>query len=738
VVAAWAAYSSFAAQVPDPQTVAAMEPPLDSHVYAADGTLIATFHEQDFSHEHVALNSDPCSSQYSSNNHGNVSYWLVKATVDVEDRHFCTEGSSDIARLAKAAFTDITHSGSLQGASTITEQLAKISLPASEQTSSSLSRKIKQTILGQELDNDFTKDQIMEMYLNRVFYGNHSVGIETASQLFFNIPSKDLDLAQAAMLAGLPQSPSVYDPLVHDSTVSVNPYAKDRQKVVLDAMVSSGDITQTQENQAYAENLTYHSWTEADQNKAPSFVDYLQSYLTTHFGDQYINPGGWEIHTTLDLHLQQLADQNVAAQVQLNAGPHNMHDGALVAIDPTNGAVKAMTGGWNYSDPVEGDVNMATNPRDPGSSIKIFTYTAAIASHQFTMTTPIVDAPFTFPGGYSPLDYDRHWHGTCSLPHCLGNSFNMPAVKVEYATGIPYITNLEIAAGLTVLTDPADRPAPTQWAATLGSFAYGIPPIEMADGAATIADMGVHHDPAPITTIVDANSGLTIYAYDATKAAVRVVPADVAFIMNEILSNDSNRQPEFPAHGDLTLGTRRAAAKTGTTDFYTDNWTVGWTPQLVSAVWVGNPTPSCLNPQDTGLLQQRMSQRSALYSGETVTDPFSASDLAHYGLTPINADCGHLDNSTGITGAAPIWHGFMTAALQNVQASWYTKPADVIGPSNNDNGTFSLPGASGNSSFSVNGVPTTGCWYYGPTPDPTSQCTFLGGSGTPPTTSPSP
>jgi len=208
--------------------------------------------------------------------------------------------------------------------------------------------------------------------------------------------------------------------------------------------------------------------------------------------------------------------------------------------------------------------------------------------------------------------------------------------------------------------------------------------------------------------------------------------------MNEILSNDSNRQPEFPAHGDLTLGTRRAAAKTGTTDFYTDNWTVGWTPQLVSAVWVGNPTPSCLNPQDTGLLQQRMSQRSALYSGETVTDPFSASDLAHYGLTPINADCGHLDNSTGITGAAPIWHGFMTAALQNVQASWYTKPADVIGPSNNDNGTFSLPGASGNSSFSVNGVPTTGCWYYGPTPDPTSQCTFLGGSGTPPTTSPSP
>src|SRR5262249_34678832 len=164
-----------------------------------------------------ALGIEPCSRTFTEKNFGNISYWLIKATIDTEDRHFCTEGSSDVARLAKAAITDLTHSGSLQGASTITEQLAKISLPAAEQTSNSISRKIKQTILGQELDNDFTKDQILEMYLNRVFYGNHAVGIQTAAQLFYQTDAKKLDLAQASLLAGLPQSPTTDNPLVHEA-----------------------------------------------------------------------------------------------------------------------------------------------------------------------------------------------------------------------------------------------------------------------------------------------------------------------------------------------------------------------------------------------------------------------------------------------------------------------------------------------------------------------------------------
>ena len=247
-------------------------------------------------------------------------------------------------------------------------------------------------------------------------------------------------------------------------------------------------------------------------------------------------------------------------------------------MDPRTGEVYAIVGSYDYNDPEIGQQNMALAGWNsngvgisPGSSIKLFTYAAAIASGKYTMTTPILDAPYTFPvpggHGYSPLDYDRRWHGTCELKACLGNSFNMPAVKVEYSLGIDYISNLEIAMGVKSIGDKDNRPAADQWAATLGSLSYGIKLIDLADGASTIANMGVHHDPMPVTKIVDAVSGRTIFKYDPIAAGHRVIPENVAFIMNEITSNDSNRLREFGAHGPLTLGDRRVSAKSSAEAF---------------------------------------------------------------------------------------------------------------------------------------------------------------------------
>ena len=714
----WAAYNTYTSQLPNPQALAADEPALDSHVYAADGSLIYVFHDPDARHEHVALQ--------------NISRWVVLATIDTEDRHFYDESSWDLLRLAKAGFSDITHSGQTQGASTITEQLAKISFLPSEQ---SIDRKIKQLILGNEIDASFSKDQILEMYLNRISYGNFSIGIETAADLYFHKHAKDLDLAEASLLAGLPQAPTAYNPVIHDASVDINPAAKARQRVVLDAMVNNGDITQAAADAAYNEKLVPHSWTDSEINPFPSFINYLQSYLNDKFGASYIKPGGWEIYTTLDVAKQHAAESALQSGITAIRSK-NANDGAVVSLDPNTGGVLAMVGAANYQDPGTGQLNMAIRPRQPGSTIKLFTYSAAIASRKFTMTTPILDAPITFtppsPGApsYTPNNYDLLFHGVCQLKVCFGNSLNVPAVKTEVATGIEYITDVEIAAGLSSLTQCAmvsgvercNRPGPYDYAATLGSLTFGVTPLDLADGAATIADMGVHHDPAPITKIIDALSSQTIWSYDPAAVARQVIPADVAFIISEITSNDANRQAEFGPHGDLTLGTRRVSAKTGTTDDFTDNWTVGWTPQITTAVWVGNPTPSCLRPQDAPILAAAIQKRGILYKGQAINDPYSPQDLAHYGITtPINDHCGHLVGSTGITGAAPIWHKFMTDALNGAPQVWYTKPADVIENGTGDNGDFYLPGTSAYmpSPFGVSRVPEAPAAPTTPAPTPT-------------------
>ncbi|HZB97808.1 MAG TPA: transglycosylase domain-containing protein, partial [Candidatus Sulfotelmatobacter sp.] len=678
VGAVFAGYNNYISELPDAATLAAMEPPLDSHVYSADNkTMIATFHDPNFHHQHASLND--------------IAQVAKRATVDVEDRHFYEEGSWDLPRIFKAGWDNVISGSPTQGASTITEQLAKISFLPSER---SIDRKIKQVILGNEIDANFTKDQILEMYLNRISYGNHAIGIESAAQLYFHKHANQLDLAEASMLAGLPQSPTVYNPLDHAPGKTVNPDALDRQREVLDAMVSVGDINSDQEDQAIAEaqRLTYHSWTEAESVVAPDFVDYVRRFLSEKYGDSFIRPGGWEITTTLDLGKQKVAEDTLKTHVDQLRAAHNVHDGSVVSIDPTNGNVLALVGAWNNADPQIGQLNMALRPVQPGSTIKLFTYSAAIASRKYTMETPILDAPISVYTGdvsgkpYAPLNYDRKWHGVCTLAKCLGNSINIPAVKVEMDVGVPYITNLEIASGLSSLEDPDNRPANNQYAATLGGLKYGISPLDLASGAGMIAGMGVHHNVTPVSKVIDASTRKVVYQHDPKAESERVVSDAVAFIINEVTSNDANRVMEFGPHGDLTLPDRRVSAKTGTSDYFMDNWTVGWTPDVVTAVWIGNPSPSCVKPQDVNTLAARLGVRP--YE----IPPLSPAELAQYGLSPVNDHCGHLEESTGITGAAPIWHEYMSKILAGTPQRWFTKPTGVVQRGANDDGDFYLPG----------------------------------------------
>src|SRR5206468_4226979 len=287
-------------------------------------------------------------------------------------------------------------------------------------------------------------------------------------------------------------------------------------------------------------------------------------------------------------------------------------------------------------------IDMATSPtRQVGSAFKVFTYTAAIADRKATMSSPVLDAPLAFPmggpnnGPYVPQNYDLRWHGVLPLKIALGNSLNIPGIKAELYTGIPAVLNVARRMGVTTLTQPDSTYGPSL---TLGS--YPVPVIEMALGAATLADLGIRREPTAILSISDA-LGHPIYDYDPSQNTFQAVSPQVAFIMGAMLSDDRNRWMEFGAGGDLTLPGRQVAAKTGTSQDFRDNWTLGYTPTLATAVWVGNP---------------------------------DGTPLSH--------------SSTGIVGAAPIWHQFMNAALRGVPDQWYAAPDGV----NQVGGDYFLPG----------------------------------------------
>jgi len=605
------------AGLPSTSNLSTARLPLSTRIYDRTGTILLAEIHQGSERRHIVPLSQ-------------VAPAMRQATIAVEDRTFYQHGGLNLLRTGQAGLEDLLHLRFNQGGSTITQQLVKNIYLSGDR---SILRKLDEAILAVEIEHQYSKAQILEAYLNRVFYGNQSYGVEAAAETYFGKPASQLSLAEASFLAGLPQAPSELDPYTNPSG------AKLRQGVVLDAMVRANDLTVAQARALYAQKLALQKPSTADDVKAPGFVHWVAAQLERTYGPELLENGGLTVVTSLDWNLQSIGERQVREKVMALQAEH-VTDGALVALDPKTGGVLAMVGSAG-SDVPGGEYNMAIIPRQPGSAFKMFTYTAAIASGKFTMGSWVEDAPLRVQLAdgtiYTPRNYDGYYHGWQPIPYALGNSFNIPAVKVELGTGIDQVVDTARRMGVETLTQPASSYQPSL---TLGG--YEVPLIDMASGASTLAALGMYRHPQGILKIV-AHDGTTLYRYDPGKGNPALTP-QVSFIMSEMLSDDRNRTLEFGRNSDLVIAGHHVAAKTGTTNDFRDNLTVGFTPNLAVAVWVGN------------------------------------------------ADHTPMQHVSGIVGAAPIFHSFMTQALNGQPDSWYAVPGGLDVVNVNGYTAYLLPG----------------------------------------------
>jgi membrane peptidoglycan carboxypeptidase len=566
---------------------------------------------------------------------------MIRATVAIEDKGFYTNPGFDIQGIIRALLDDLRAGHIVAGGSTITQQLAKQQFLTPDQT---YSRKIKEVALAYELSQAYSKEQIMELYLNKSFYGSQSYGVEAAAESYFHMPAKNLDLAEAAVLAGLPQAPTEWNPVLHPDA------ARLRQTEVLQAMVRQNFITQDQMDAALAEKLTFQA--PINSFLAPHFVDFvLEELRQLGFkpGLQQLN-----VRTTLDIRMQLMAENVVRANLASclappSCDPKGRLASGLIAEDPPTGEISVMVGSPDYNSP-GGQYNWTTTPRNVGSSVKPYTYAAVINARAATVDTPVYDGPtpLIYKDAYSTTkiyNYDLRSHGVLPLKKAMGNSLNICAVKVELSIGVPAVLAFMRNIGVQpryINTDgsyntqaPADEYGPS---VTLGG--YPITLLEHVGGMATIADMGVYHTPEAIVKVTD-SQGQVLYQTHPDQRARQAIDPAVAFIMAQIMSDDNNRALIFGYNSPLHFRDRIVAAKTGTSDNFKDAATVGFTPDLAAAIWIG--------------------------------------DILDYNHTMVR-------NSDGVFVASPGFHTFMEQALGYLGEPgnhWYTAPPGVVAGPNN-------------------------------------------------------
>lgn len=561
---------------------------------------------------------------------------MIQATVAIEDKGFYSNPGFDWQGIIRAAFDNLRAGHVVGGGSTITQQLAKQQFLTPDQT---YSRKIKELALAYELSQTYSKDQIMELYLNKSFYGSQSYGVEAAAEGYFHIPASKLDLAEAAMLAGLPSAPTEWNPVLHPDA------AKLRQTEVLQAMLRSNYISQEDMDKAVAEKLTYNA--PINSFRAPHFVDYVQAELR-QLGFQ---PGIQQLNvtTTLDWSKQQMAEGIVSSNLQSNLwrDRNGKLSSGLVAIQPSTGDIMVMVGSPNYNDSDGGQINYTTVERNMGSSMKPYTYGAVINARAATVDTPVYDgpSPLIYKDAYSTTkiyNYDGKSHGVLPLKKAMGNSLNIAAVKVELSIGVPavlsWMRNLGVDPryvnpdGTYNPSAPSDEYGPSL---TLGG--YPITLLEHVSGIATYADMGVYHSPEAILKVTDSHGNVLYQTHPDQRARLAIDPA-VAYIMAQIMADDQNRCMIFGCNSALHWKDRTVAAKTGTTDNFKDAATIAFTPDMAVGIWVGD-----------------------------------IRDNSHF-MVP---------GSDGVFVASPAVHSFVSQALAGVPDHWYSTPPGVVaGPGN--------------------------------------------------------
>ena len=552
---------------------------------------------------------------------------LRQATIAVEDASFHQNVGLDLRGIVRAAWSNLRSGRIVAGGSTLTQQLARnFLLDPDLARQRSLERKLREAILALKLTASLPKDEILTLYLNQTYYGGLNYGVEAAARHYFGKPAADLDLAEAALLAGLPQAPSAYDPLLHPEA------ARTRQLQVLQAMVHAGMIDAEQATRAADEPLQLAG--AAPTMLAPHAVTYLLAELSAEFGPDAMLRGGLTVTTTLDLELQeatQIAVRRRLADLNRPRGDtpgYHIQGGAVVILDPTDGAILTMVGSPDFANrSAQGQVNAALALRQPGSAIKPLTYALAL-SKGWTAATIILDVPGSFTGGdgrpYTPENYDRTFHGPLSLREALATSSNVAAVRTLDYVGLPALLDLAAQLGINSLGSDAARYG---LALTLGSGE--VTPLELTAAYAAFANGGERVYPYAVMGITDAvGRPLPIGSLGAHPRRAILSP-QVAYLINMILADPYARMRAFGATSPLTLD-RPAAVKTGTTSDWRDNWTVGYSPDRVVGVWVGNPDGSPMR------------------------------------------------GVSGITGAAPLWHEVMLAAHRNLPVRSFAQPAGIV------------------------------------------------------------
>lgn len=537
---------------------------------------------------------------------------MEKAAIAAEDQEFYKHKGISTKGIARAFLKNVQAGEFREGGSSITQQLVKNALLSPDR---SFSRKYKEVILSFELERKYTKDDILKMYLNEIYYGEGAWGIEDAAKVYFGKEAKDLTLGESAILAGLPSAPSRWSPITNPKG------AEERQNYVLSRMKEAKMITDQDVVNAKNEKITYVG--QKIEIKAPHFVMAVMDQLRSDYGDDVVEKGGLRVHTTLDLDKQKAAEDAVLKELpKLRA--KNANNASIVSSDPKTGEILAFVGSADWGNEAWGKVSIPFTDQQPGSSFKPFAYITAMKKG-WTTTTNIKDEPVTFKDDppYVPKNYDGKFHGNVSLRKALANSYNIPAIKAMDYAGIDETIALAKDVGITTF----DRQK-YKYGLSLVVGGGDVRLIDMVTGYGTLANGGTYIKPKFITKVVN-NDNKDITKEEKKEDKKKVLDAGYTFIMSDVLSDNEARKDTFGPNSPLKLS-RPAAAKTGTTNDYKDGWTMGYTPNLVTGVWLGN------------------------------NDNSSMQELP------------------GALGAGYIWNSYMEAALKGMPVENFEKPSNVV------------------------------------------------------------
>ncbi len=638
ISASWLSFWVFLLRdLPNPGTLATRNQAISTKIYDRNGTLLYKVYRNE-NRSLLQLSEVP-------NN-------MQKATIAIEDEEFYFHYGFSLKGITRSLYKNFKN-GQLSGGSTITQQLVKTTLLSPEKT---LLRKVKEIILAIQVEMVFTKDEILTMYLNEVSYGGSSYGIEEAAQTYFGKSAKNIDLAESALLAGLTQRPTAYSPFGANPQLALN-----RQKEILRKMYELKFITKEEREKAENKDLVF---TKPRNNiHAPHFVMYVKQLLAEKYGDNMVEQGGLEVTTSLDLSIQEMVQAKVSSEIA-KIKHLNISNGAAIVTNPTTGEILAMVGSHDYFDQVnDGNVNVTTSLRQPGSSIKPITYSYGIDSGMYNASSIISDSPITYNvfGSipYTPRNYTGGFRGNVTLRDALGSSLNIPAVKTLASFGVPKMVEHARKLGITTWEDSSRFGL---------SLALGAGEVKMTDMAVvygTFANYGKRVELKPVLKVVDYkgqilqdNSCVPINTvskpkqenpttkitslFDTSKAYAKeapiqecgrqVIKEQTAFIITDILNDNKARTPTFGPRSQLVIDKHpEIAVKTGTTQNLRDNWTIGYNQQYMVLAWVGNNN---------------------------------------------NKPMSYV--ASGVTGASPIWHNIMTSLVENKPALAWQEPGGIV------------------------------------------------------------